>query len=112
MIRTRFTETFGIDNPIVQGGMQWVATAERVSAVANAGALGFISDSTQPSPVQLHVGEGPRGLPIGRRRSRHMGAVGPSQGLFQDIAPVRTSVERIIDEATEVIAGLCRSVGQ
>ncbi|MDE2458539.1 MAG: nitronate monooxygenase, partial [Rhodospirillales bacterium] len=36
MLRTRFTETFGIKHPIVQGGMQWVGTAELVSAVSNA----------------------------------------------------------------------------
>lgn len=27
-LRTRFTETFGIEHPIVQGGMQWVGRAE------------------------------------------------------------------------------------
>lgn len=52
-IRTRFTETFGIDHPIIQGGMQWVGKAELVAAVANAGALGFITALTQPSPEAL-----------------------------------------------------------
>ena len=41
MIRTQFTEMFGVQHPIVQGGMQWVGRAELTSAVANAGALGF-----------------------------------------------------------------------
>jgi nitronate monooxygenase len=53
MIRTRFTEEFGIEHPIVQGGMQWVGTAELISAVANAGALGFLTALTQPSPEAL-----------------------------------------------------------
>ncbi|MBJ7519757.1 MAG: nitronate monooxygenase [Solirubrobacteraceae bacterium] len=53
MLRTRFTETFGVDHPIVQGGMQWVGRAELVSAVANAGALGFITALTQPTPEDL-----------------------------------------------------------
>ena len=53
MIKTRFTEEFGIEHPVVQGGMQWVATAELVSAVANAGALGFLTALTQPSPEAL-----------------------------------------------------------
>lgn len=53
MIKTRFTETFGIEYPIVQGGMQWVARAELVSAVANAGALGFLTALTQPTPEDL-----------------------------------------------------------
>ena len=53
MIRTRFTELFGVDHPIAQGGMQWVGRAGLVSAVANAGALGFITALTQPTPEDL-----------------------------------------------------------
>jgi nitronate monooxygenase len=53
MLKTRFTEMFGIQHPIVQGGMQWVGRAELVSAVANAGALGFITALTQPTPDDL-----------------------------------------------------------
>lgn len=53
MIRTRFTELFGVEHPIAQGGMQWVGTAELVSAVANAGALGFLTALTQPTPEAL-----------------------------------------------------------
>jgi nitronate monooxygenase len=53
MIKTRFTELVGVTHPIVQGGMQWVGVAELVSAVANAGALGFITALTQPTPEDL-----------------------------------------------------------
>src|ERR1700677_5064435 len=53
MIKTRFTELFGVRHPIAQGGMQWVGTAELVSAVANAGALGFLTALTQPDPEAL-----------------------------------------------------------
>jgi NADH:quinone reductase (non-electrogenic) len=53
MIRTRFTEMFGVAHPIVQGGMQWVGRAELTSAVANAGALGFLTALTQPTPGDL-----------------------------------------------------------
>ena len=53
MIKTRFTEMFAVEHPIAQGGMQWVGTAELVSAVANAGALGFLTALTQPSPRAL-----------------------------------------------------------
>ncbi|MEO8813505.1 MAG: nitronate monooxygenase family protein [Caulobacteraceae bacterium] len=53
MIRTRFTEMFGVDHPIAQGGMQWVGRASLVQAVANAGALGFITALTQPTPEDL-----------------------------------------------------------
>lgn len=53
MIKTRFTETFGVRHPIAQGGMMWVGRAELVSAVANAGALGFLTALTQPTPDAL-----------------------------------------------------------
>lgn len=53
MLKTRITEMFGVDYPIVQGGMQWVGRAELVSAVANAGALGFLTGLTQPTPEDL-----------------------------------------------------------
>lgn len=53
MIRTRFTQEFGIENPIVCGGMMGVGTAELIAAVANAGALGFLSALTQPTPAAL-----------------------------------------------------------
>jgi nitronate monooxygenase len=52
-IKTRFTEMFGVEHPIAQGGMQWVGKAELVSAVANAGALGFLTALTQPTPEDL-----------------------------------------------------------
>ena len=52
-IKTRFTEMFGVEHPIAQGGMQWVGTAPLVSAVANAGGLGFLTALTQPTPEAL-----------------------------------------------------------
>ena len=52
-MKTRFTELVGVEHPIVQGGMQWVGRAELVAAVANAGALGFITALTQPTPEEL-----------------------------------------------------------
>jgi nitronate monooxygenase len=52
-MKTKLTELVGVEHPIVQGGMQWVGRAELVSAVANAGGLGFITALTQPSPEAL-----------------------------------------------------------
>jgi NAD(P)H-dependent flavin oxidoreductase YrpB (nitropropane dioxygenase family) len=34
MLQTRFTETCGVEHPIVQGGMQWVGHAELVERMA------------------------------------------------------------------------------
>src|SRR4051794_16715583 len=53
MLSTRFTELFEVEHPITQGGMQWVGTAPLVAAVANAGALGFLTALTQPTPEAL-----------------------------------------------------------
>lgn len=52
-MHTRFCDVFGVDYPIVQGGMQWVGRAELVSAVAEAGGLGFLTALTQPTPEAL-----------------------------------------------------------
>jgi nitronate monooxygenase len=52
-MKTRFTELFGVEHPIAQGGMQWVGRAGLVAAVANAGALGFLTALTQPTPEAL-----------------------------------------------------------
>lgn len=51
--RTRFTEEFGIEHPIICGGMTAVGKAELIAAVANAGALGFLTALTQPTPEEL-----------------------------------------------------------
>lgn len=52
-LRTRFSELVGIRYPIVQGGMQWVGTAELAAAVSNAGGLGVLTALTQPTPEAL-----------------------------------------------------------
>ena len=52
-MRTKFTEAFGVEHPIVQGGMMWVGRAELVAAVADSGALGFLTALTQPTPEHL-----------------------------------------------------------
>lgn len=52
-MKTRITELFGIEYPIVQGGMHFVGLAELSSAVSNAGGLGLLTALTQPSPAAL-----------------------------------------------------------
>jgi nitronate monooxygenase len=53
MIRTEFTKTFGIEHPLVCGGMTGLGVAELVAPVANAGALAFLTAITQPTPEAL-----------------------------------------------------------
>jgi len=53
MIKTKITEMFGIEHPVIQGGMHYVGFAEMASAVANAGGLGIITGLTQKTPEDL-----------------------------------------------------------
>ena len=52
-MKTRITELFGIQHPIVQGGMHFVGLAEMAAAVSNAGGLGIITGLTQRTPELL-----------------------------------------------------------
>lgn len=52
-MKTRITELFGIQHPIIQGGMHYVGLAELAAAVSNAGGLGIITGLTQRTPELL-----------------------------------------------------------
>jgi len=52
-MKTRITELFGIQHPIIQGGMHFVGLAEMAAAVSNAGGLGIITGLTQRTPELL-----------------------------------------------------------
>lgn len=52
-MKTRITELFGIQHPIIQGGMHYVGFAELAAAVSNAGGLGIITGLTQKTPEDL-----------------------------------------------------------
>ena len=52
-MKTRITELFGIEHPIIQGGMHFVGFAEMAAAVSNAGGLGIITGLTQRTPADL-----------------------------------------------------------
>ena len=52
-MKTKITELFGIEHPIIQGGMHYVGFAELASAVSNAGGLGIITALTQKTPGDL-----------------------------------------------------------
>jgi len=53
MFETRLTQLLGIKYPIIQGALQWLATAQLASAVSEAGGLGIISSLTFPDQNQL-----------------------------------------------------------
>ncbi|MEQ9316938.1 MAG: nitronate monooxygenase family protein [Henriciella sp.] len=52
-MKTEITEMFGIEHPIIQGGMHFVGFAEMAAAVSNAGGLGIITALTQKTPADL-----------------------------------------------------------
>jgi NADH:quinone reductase (non-electrogenic) len=52
-MKTRITELFSIQHPIIQGGMHYVGFAEMAAAVSNAGGLGIITGLTQKSAADL-----------------------------------------------------------
>lgn len=47
-MKTRLCELLGIEYPIIQGGMAWVATAELAAAVSNGGGIGLIAAGNAP----------------------------------------------------------------
>ena len=104
MIRTRFTEMFGVQHPVVQGGMQWVGRAELTSAVANAGALGFLTALTQPTPEAL-AGE------IARCREMTDKPFGVNLTLLPTLIPRNYDayIDAIIDSGVRIVETAGRS---
>lgn len=50
-MKTRITELLGIEYPIIQGGMAWVAESHLAAAVSAAGGLGLIGGANAPAEV-------------------------------------------------------------
>ncbi len=74
MKKTRLCELLGIEYPIIQGGMVWIANAELAAAVSNAGALGLISptagmghndDQVENLKKQIETAKGLTSKPFG-----------------------------------------------
>ncbi len=55
MLKTPITEMFGIERPIVQGGLMWIAKAELAAGVGNAGGIGFMTALTFPDAEALRA---------------------------------------------------------
>ncbi len=57
-MKTKITTLFGIDSPVVQGGMAWVAESHLAAAVSNAGGLGIIGAASAPAEwVRMQIQE-------------------------------------------------------
>ena len=58
MLRTRMTELFGIEHPIMLSGMNWITNPALVAAVSNAGALGlFATAGSTPDEMREKIRE-------------------------------------------------------
>jgi nitronate monooxygenase len=98
MLATRFTREFGVDHPLVCGGMTSVGTPELISAVANAGALGFLTALTAGSPENLSK-------EIARTRTMTDRPFGVNLTILPTIEPVPYEEyrEAIIDSGIKVV---------
>lgn len=98
MLSTRFTREFEIEYPIVCGGMTAVGTAELVSAVASAGALGFLTALTAGSPEGL-------AREIGRCREMTDRPFGVNLTILPTIEPVPYAEYRaaIIESGVRIV---------
>ena len=52
-MKTRITEMLGIEYPIIQGGMAWVAEHHLAAAVSEAGGLGLIGGANAPERLSV-----------------------------------------------------------
>ncbi len=105
MFQTRLTGLLGIQNPIIQGGLQWLATAQLASAVSEAGGLGILSSLSFPNQ---------EGLREEIHRMKEM--TGKPFGVNLSMLPELTQDERteeilevIIDEKVPVVETSGRS---
>ncbi|HBH93457.1 MAG TPA: enoyl-[acyl-carrier-protein] reductase FabK, partial [Bacteroides sp.] len=57
-MKTQITELLGIEYPVIQGGMAWVADAQLAANVSKAGGIGFIGAANAPAEwvrEQIHI---------------------------------------------------------
>jgi nitronate monooxygenase len=102
MLKTRFTEMFGVRHPICCGGMTHVGRAALIAPVAEAGALGFLTALTQPSPEALRA-------EIARVRERTDRPFGVNLTILPTLKPV--PYEAYLDAALEAGIGIIETAG-
>ncbi|MGI9287217.1 MAG: nitronate monooxygenase [Pseudomonadales bacterium] len=110
-MKTRITDLFDIEHPIIQGDMHFVGLAELAAAVSNAGGLGIITGLTQGTPEKLAndedmidevAGVYPR---IMQEGDMDAGAwsCGMVAGLINNIPTVQELIDTIMAEADAII---------
>jgi len=103
MFKTRITEMFGIEYPIIQGALMWLSRAELVAAVSNAGGLGTIAALTFPTANELRE-------EIKRAKSLTDKPFAVNITLLPTIRPI--SYEEYIDAAIEEGVKIIETAGR
>ena len=98
MFKTRVTELFGIQYPIIQGGMARASNPELVAAVSNAGGLGILVSATYGSKEKLRED-------IHKTKSLTSKPFGCNLSFFPSVEPIPNDdyVEVIIDEKLAMV---------
>ena len=98
MLKTRITEMLGIQYPIIQGGMLWIARAELAAAVSNAGGLGIITSANFANGKELRE-------EIRKTKTLTDKPFGVNISLFPSIRPLPNDefIAAVIDESVKVI---------
>ncbi|MFD8895888.1 NAD(P)H-dependent flavin oxidoreductase [Streptomyces sp. NPDC059558] len=119
-MRTAFTELVGVEHPVVQTGMGWVAGPRLVSAAANAGALGILASATMTleqlrSAVREVKSRTPDGTPFGVNLRADAGDASERARLIIDegvrvasfaLAPSKELIARLRDAGVVVIPSI------
>ena len=91
-LRTRVTELFGVDYPIVQTGMGWVAGPSLVTGTAEAGGLGILASATMTlDEMDAAIGE------VRSRTDQPFGV-----NLRPDAADLDARADRLVDAGVRV----------
>jgi len=98
MFKTRITELFGIEHPIIGGAMHLLSRAELVAAISNAGGLGILASTTFEDLEDLRA-------EIQKTRELTNKPFGVNLNLFPAMRPrpIEKDIDLFIDEGVEII---------
>ncbi|MEX2707229.1 MAG: NAD(P)H-dependent flavin oxidoreductase [Candidatus Freyrarchaeum guaymaensis] len=98
MFKTRITELFGIEHPIIGGAMHLLSRAELVAAISNAGGLGILASTTFEDLEDLRA-------EIQKTRELTKKPFGVNLNLFPAMRPrpIEKDIDLFIDEGVEII---------
>jgi nitronate monooxygenase len=98
MFKTRFTELFGVDHPIVGGALLWISTPECVASISNAGALGLMPSANCHSQDEFQAA-------IQKLKSLTDKPFGVNLSLFPALRPIDNElyVQVILEEGVPIV---------